>query len=249
MLSPMWLALLTGCGLDWNSLLPPLTLEGMVVRDLTYDHLDADLEFLVDDESDPEDVSAMDYAVEVEGDPVAQGDTSDTEVDGNVILAPVAVEIGDLPGWAELVGRDNAVPFEVTGTYAYHSGGVSLDFVLVGSGELPAPRAPELDAAALSPDDTTLRLGVHNRDETPITFRIGQVSVRIGGEEVAAGAPPPLSVLPDGVGEVRIPLTRVDEGWGEAIDVELELEAEVDTIFGPIPFPVARTFEQVSIQR
>jgi hypothetical protein len=40
-----------------------LTLDGLVVRDITYDHLDADLEFLIDDERDPEGISDMAYAV------------------------------------------------------------------------------------------------------------------------------------------------------------------------------------------
>ncbi|MEZ4234583.1 MAG: hypothetical protein R3F59_00140 [Myxococcota bacterium] len=243
---PTLLLALAGCGDLFEQLTSPLLLDGIAVRELTYDRMDADLQFLVDEEHDPEAVDDLDYAMEVDGEAVSEGTSDDTEIDGDVILAPVSVQLGALPSWADLVGRDDVIPFTVTGAYTYDAPSVHLDLVIEQAGEMPAPPAPELDALRLDPDG--LSLGVTNRDPSPVVVRLGAARVRIAGKDRAVGPAAELAVPAGGADALTIPLEALDPAWGDAVDVVLEADAVVETDFGPIPYPVSRTFAQVSIR-
>lgn len=223
------LLVLGGCGLE-----PPLSFDDLVIDELTFDDLVGDLHFQLDDGEDGS-VEDLDYEMAVEGTPVTDG--SGTEVDGGVVLAPVKLAYRDVFELGDLFHADDVIPFEVTAHYLFESAGVRLEYVLVQSGELPAPRAPVFVLSRLS--DTTLAIEVVNENVEDVTVHLDGYAVEVDGEPVGAGDVAFGVVGDGGTATVELPLEGAGSGWGgRTVGVRLRSDAMVDTIFGPIPLAV-----------
>lgn len=250
LLGPMTLS---GCGL-----LPPLLFDSVRVTTLTWDRLDADLAYLVDDGRDPGGVSALAVELRIDDAPVYSTPTDDADgeqlaVDGDVLLAPFVLDLAEIgaSGWERLVGRDDVVPFEVTTAYHYSAPFAQLDYVSVSSGEAPAPRAPELAPDSLDAGRSALLLAVTNPNATEITLSLRSYLVDVGDARAADVDPATIAVVvgPSATEVLDVPLPdwSAQGPPGAALTAALTAEGIVDTVFGPIPYPIESSWPAVTV--
>jgi hypothetical protein len=219
---------LLACGLE-----PPLAFEELLVDQMTFDVVLGDLKFADEDGSGS--VESMDYSLAVSEEPLYEDAyaKSDSEVDGGLVLAPVELAYDDVFEVTDLFHVDDLIPFEVVAHYVYDSAAVHLEYVVHGSGELPAPRAPRFAPRLLSSANLAVEVVNDNVDDVQIAMQ--GTSIEVDGRQVANGDPLPFRVPGEG-GSLTVDFPLVPGAEGRT--VRIRADAVVETVFGEIPLAV-----------
>lgn len=230
---------------------PTLSYEGWSASDLDLDGVTVTLRYRLENPNDLGlDLRTLSYRLEVEGRQVAQGELPAGLQIPPRAAAPVAFPVRlrwrEVPGFAELLLTRAEVGYRITGRAGVGSALGTIEIPFEHADRVTLPRPPGIRLAGarirqLSPSglDLELRLQLENPNAFPLPVGALTYGLRVGGQDLLAGAEHPLvAVPPRGHATVTVPVEISLRGVAEAV-AELLRGAAVD-LRGVAGFGAAR---------
>ena len=268
------LPLLTACegweDFELDPYLPTVTFENLDVLDVTWEGVEADFVFNVNNPN-PIDVNLarFDYGLAFQEVEWLNGDDPDgltLGASGSSELAlPVAFKFQDLYDLVQAVrGQDN-IDFGLQGSFGFDTPAGPIDLPYNEAGDFPAPRKPEISLnglkvqnIALSGADLNLKLDVDNSHGSKLGLAALDYDISLAGIDLGSGYIADLGAVEgDSQSRLTIPIHVDFLGGasalysvlqGEKLDVDLQATMDVDTPFGVLPLSV-NEFGQVNVER
>ncbi len=268
------LPLLTACegweDFELDPYLPTVTFENLDVLDVTWDGVEADFVFNVNNPN-PVDVNLarFDYGLAFQEVEWLNGDDPDgltLGASGSSELAlPVAFKFQDLYDLVQAVrGQDN-IDFGLQGSFGFDTPAGPIDLPYAEAGDFPAPRRPEISlnglkvqSLGLSGADLNLKLDVDNSHGSKLGLAALDYQLSLAGIDLGSGYIADLGTVEgDSQTRLAIPIHVDFLGGasalysvlqGEKLDVDLQATMDVDTPFGILPLTV-NEFGQVNVER
>jgi LEA14-like dessication related protein len=268
------LPLLTACegweDFELDPYLPTVTFENLDVLDVTWDGVEADFVFNVNNPN-PVDVNLarFDYGLAFQEVEWLNGDDPDgltLGASGSSELAlPVAFKFQDLYDLVQAVrGQDN-IDFGLQGSFGFDTPAGPIDLPYAEAGDFPAPRRPEISlnglkvqSLGLSGADLNLKLDVDNSHGSKLGLAALDYQLSLAGVDLGSGYIADLGTVEgDSQTRLAIPIHVDFLGGasalysvlqGEKLDVDLQATMDVDTPFGILPLTV-NEFGQVNVER
>jgi LEA14-like dessication related protein len=262
----MMLVLLLACtdgGTDLSPYVPKVTFNRFDLVDLDFEHIDVDFVFDVDNPN-PVDIplARFDYSLGFEGVELIAGDDPnglELKSDATSEMAlPVGLEFANIFDIAEAVRGVDTIGFGLAGSFGFDTDLGPVDIEYDESGDFPALRTPSFDLGQLrieSADADSVEFGldvdVDNDhasvlDFSNLDFRVKFAGVRVGSgteEEVGevAGASTETKTIPFTVDYADAIAALSAAVSGDALNVKLDADMDVDTPFGIVPLTVDET--------
>jgi LEA14-like dessication related protein len=266
------IALLSGCE-QLAALVPEVRFETLDVRDISFDDIEADFVFQVENPNPVEvGLDRFSYDLQLEAISLLSGD----QPEGLNLPAAAGAEVR-LPArlvWTEVwdtvqaIRGEDQVDFGLDGSFGFDTDWGPLDLPYQTEGRFPALRTPKFRLGNLRVTGVdllrgrataNLALAVDNDHGSTLTFRDMDYKVSLRGREVATGLIPELGAV-DGASEktVDVPVT-VDllKAGGAVVDIltaggkleaGIDATTQVDTPFGILPLSIDETGD-VTVQR
>lgn len=255
------LALSTGC--EGGDYLPSIAFDRLDVKDLTWDDVESDFVFKVDNPNPLSiTLTRFDYTLSFKETEWLAGDDPDgltLAADGSSDLAlPAHIVFEELYNVVQATKGEDDIPFRLKGSFGFDTpiGEVNLPYDADGS--FPALRTPKVDFSKLRVADLTFTtadievdLAVNNEHGSNLWFQNFDYDIDLGNNDVGQGIVSDLGVA-DGATESTLTLPLqvdlVETGsavydilTGQQAQIGLTAGTDVDTPFGVIPLTIDET--------
>jgi LEA14-like dessication related protein len=259
---------LAGC----SELLPTIAFDRFDVQDLSFEKIDTDFVFRVDNPNPVSiDLSTYGYALQFESVQLLAGENDDgftLEADGGSELSlPVGVVFADAWNLVQATRGEDEIGFGLDGHFGFDTPIGEADLPFSESGEFPALRTPKFSFQQIrvgkldvltGEADLEIDLGVDNEHGSMLWFDQFNFDLGLAGTNVVAGTIPTLGAVEGATTEtVTLPISAnlLNAGVAvitslinkEPLQMQLAASMDVDTPFGVVPLQIDES-GQISVQ-
>jgi len=254
---------LVGCE-EIDPFLPSVSFERLDVHSVTFEAVDADFVFVVDNPN-PIDINLarFDYALAFEEVEFLVGDDPDGLELGAVGESEVALPVGftfeSLFDLIDATRGEDVVDFGLTGSFGFNTPAGQVNLPYAADGDFPALRTPTFTFDTVRVDDLTwagatldVDLGVDNDHGSNLIFENFEYDIALEDSDLASGLIEDLGTV-DGAtaGTLTLPIdvSFADAGngiydaitGGDKVNLGLSASTDVDTPFGVVPLTIDET--------
>lgn len=252
----------TGCA-ELDAFLPKVSFDRLDVREVSFEHVEADFVFLVDNPNPIQiDLASFSYALALEGVELLSGDAPEGFVleqsGGSELVLPVGLVFAEIFETIDATRGEDVVDFDIAGHFGFDTPAGVARLPYDEAGDFPAIRTPtftfqNLRVARIGFDsaDLELDLGVDNAHGSALLFENFDYDLELEGTEIVSGLISTFEVEGATTGTVTLPIqidlisagvTLIDAILsGGKIDLGLDASMDVDTPFGVIPLSIDET--------
>lgn len=251
-----------GCA-ELQAFLPTVTFERLAVRDISFEDVQTDFVFRIDNPNPLEvDLASFGYALELAGVELLEGSndggfTLERQGSSELVL-PVGIVFADALETVQATRGLDTVPFRLDGHFGFDTPAGVARVRYDEGGDFPALRTPRFEVERLRLKrldvfgaDLELDVQVDNAIGSTLFFERFRYDLQLGGQDVVTGMLDTFAVEGDDATVVSLPIAVDLLSAGVAVvdallndrrlDLALDASMDVDTPFGVIPLQIDET--------